>query len=68
LPIGTAWSPSGPPREGTSESARELLGRIGILDLVPEIVTDQGLSIELASHDERTIEATRKLKIAIKAL
>ena len=72
--------------------ARELLGRVGILELIPEIVeysktsrsplrtldalhlgslqflSNQGLPIELASYDERMIEAARKLKISIRPL
>jgi hypothetical protein len=72
--------------------ARELLGRVGILELIPEIVehskasgpalrtldalhlgslsflTSQGLTVELASYDERMIEAARKLKISIHPL
>ena len=72
--------------------ARELLGRIGVLELIPEVVahskpsgaplrtldalhlgsllflSDQGLPVELASYDERMIEAARKLKIAIRPL
>ena len=69
--------------------ARELLARVGILELIPEIVEQstssklllrtldalhlgsllfmirQGMTVELASYDERMIEAARKLKIPV---
>jgi uncharacterized protein len=69
--------------------ARELLARVGILELIPEVIEHanswkqatrtldalhlsslsflarQGLPVELASYDERMIQAARKLKISV---